>query len=517
VDIPGSTRGDVVIRFAIAILLAVLPGCGVAQRLDAASEQGVWLTDRGESLGAPKTARIEPMVWNEFAEVKTTDQSRAPASQSEATEPYHWKGLLLQSFAFDMLSNATRIITADQDDRHLLLNKPFWSDYWASLQQFNMRRWNDGDSIKVNYIGHPMEGAIAGYIEIQNDPRGRNLRISRDRRYWDSRFRAFLWETVYSTQWEIGPFGETAIFNQGGFTYPIGCPKHDLVCEATAKYTNDTGWVDFIITPTVGTLWLLGEDTIDRFISDPLVRRHPNSFGIKMVRASLNPPASLANILRGHFPWWRDYEHPNESESFVVGKFERAMDEEPKEHWDLNPHYTSLGLGTYQTGCLDCRTTTTGAGVELGVAVRKYLDVIADMGVQPHASPLSSPNVGGSLFTGNFGVRSGYSGRMFALKVTLAQGFASYSRSQPAATEADPNPSARRNFNFSAVAALSGDIRFGQHLAFRTTVEQMVIRYKSSVRDPPGIGTPPRLSFLSHDNYINSTNWGVNVGPVLRF
>jgi hypothetical protein len=56
-------------------------------------------------------------------------------------EPYHWKGLLMQSFAFDMLQNATRIVTANQKDRHLLLNKPFWSDYWASLGQFNMRRW----------------------------------------------------------------------------------------------------------------------------------------------------------------------------------------------------------------------------------------------------------------------------------------------------------------------------------------------------------------------------------------
>jgi hypothetical protein len=104
--------------------------------------------------------------------------------------------------------NATRIITADQSDRHLLLNKAYWSEY--SLQ-FNTRRWDDDDGIKVNYIGHPMEAAIAGYIEVQNDPRGRELRISRSRRYWNSRFRAFLWETVYSTYWEIGPTGETAI------------------------------------------------------------------------------------------------------------------------------------------------------------------------------------------------------------------------------------------------------------------------------------------------------------------
>ncbi len=48
-------------------------------------------------------------------------------------------------------------------------------------------------------------------------------------------------------------------------------------------------------------------------------------------------------------------------------------------------------------------------------------------------------------------------------------------------------------------------------------MEQMLIRHKSTMRDPPGIGTPPRLSFLSHDNYINSTNWGVTIGPVFRF
>jgi hypothetical protein len=432
-------------------------------------------------------------------------------------EPYHWKGLILQSFAFDMLSNATRVITANQSDRHNLLNKPYWSDYWASLQQFNMHRWNDGDSIKVNYIGHPMEGAIAGYIEVQNDPRGRDLQISRSRPYWDSRFRAFLWEIVYSTAWEMGPTGETAIFSQGGITYPIGCKGNDLACQATAKYTNNTGWVDFVITPIAGTLWLLGEDTIDRYISDPLVRRHPNSFGIKVVRASLNPPASLANMLRGRFPWWRDYEHPNDYESLAVKQFERAMDAEPEEHADLYLYYRSLVLGTNNGHCFDCRNSVGGGGLELGVAVRRYLDVIADVSVHPEASPVSSLNVGGTLTAANFGVRSGYSGKRFAAKVSLAPGFASYSKTQPVPTESDPNPDTRRNFNFSAKATLSGDVRFTEHLAFRATLEQMLIRYKSSVRDPPGIGTAPWLSFLSHDNYINSTNWGVSVGPVMRF
>lgn len=512
-------------RLDVVLLILLLPGVGLAQSPDVGAVEELATVDevaREKLPDSPGAVRrlpepSEPTGGYDFDFAANPGQSRAPVSSSTATEPYHWKGLLLQSFAFDMLQNATRIITADQDDRHLLLNKPYWSDYWASLGQFNMRRWNDGDSIKVNYIGHPMEGAIAGYIEVQNDPRGRELRISRDRRYWDSRLRAFLWEMVYSTQWEIGPIGETAIFNQGGFTYPIGCKKNDLTCEATAKYTNNTGWVDFIVTPIVGTLWLLGEDTIDRFVSDPLVRRHPNSFGIKLVRASLNPPASLANILRGHFPWWRDYEHPDASESLLVGQFERVLNAEPKERGDLYLHYRALSLGTNNGNCSECRNTTVGAGVELGVAARRYLDVIADVSVQPGASPVSSMNVGGSLTTATFGIRSGYSGNRFVAKVSLAPGFASYSRTQAAATDSDPTPEVKRNFNFCASAKLSGDLRLTNHVAIRVTLEQMLIRYKSTIRDPPGIGTPPRLSFLSHDNYINSTNWGVSAGPVLRF
>lgn len=433
----------------------------------------------------------------------------------EAVEPFHWKGLLLQSFSFDLLQNATRIITADQKDRHILLNKPFWSDYWASLKQFNMGRWNDGDSIKVNYIGHPMQGAISGYIEVQNDPRGRTQEISRSEEYWRSRFRAFLWETVYSTQWEIGPIGETAIFNQGGFTYPIRCNKHPGTpdyCELpTTTYTNNTGWVDFIITPVVGTLWLIGEDTIDRYISDPLVRRHPNNFGIKVVRSSLNPPRSLANMLRGRYPWYRDYEHPSEYQSPVHMRFQKVLSEQPVEHFDLSLHYSSLSVQTNHTSCMNCRQAATGAGLEFGLRLRSYLDFVSDVSIYPQASPVSALSVGGTLTTATFGVRSGYSSKRYAIKVGLSPGFASYSR-----TGTDPS-SLKRNYNFAAAATLSGDLRLNDHLGFRATAVQMLIRYKSAERDPDGIGTPPRLSFLSHDNYHNSTNWGVQLGPVLRF
>ncbi len=444
-------------------------------------------------------------------------QSRSPANTSPELEPYHWKGLILQSVEFSALENGVRIMTANQSDRHILLNKPFWSDYWASLGQFNMRRWNDGDSIPVNYIGHPLEGAISGYIEVQNDPGGHDLKFSSDRHYWNSRFRAFLWATAYSTQSEIGPMGEAAIFNEGGFTYPIGCKHHDPVCEATAKYTNNTGWVDFIITPVVGTLLLVGEDAIDHYITDPLVEHHHHALPYEFVRAGANPPRSLANILRGHMPYYRDYEHPGSTESPLLGPFEHAMDVEPTERADLNFFYSYLGLGTNHTNCIDCRTYTRGAGMELGISLRRYLDFITTSRYQPDASPVATATVGGSFFATNFGLRSGYSGQYFALKLSIAPGFASWERTLSTPTATDPDPPQTREFNFSATATIAADIRFTSHLGFRTSVDQMLIRYKSPYRDPPGIGTPPRLSFLSHDNYINSTNWGVRVGPVFSF
>jgi len=451
-------------------------------------------------------------------------EASAPSNvtlNKDEAEPVHWKGLLWQSFEFDMMQNATRIITAKQGDRHLLLNKPYWSDYWASLGQFNMRRWNDGDSIPVNYIGHPMEGAIAGYIEIQNDPRGRALRMGDGKAYWKSRERAFLWELVYSTQWEIGPIGETAIFNQGGFTYPIQCNKHPGTpnyCELpTSKYTNNTGWVDFIITPIVGTLWVLGEDTIDRYITDPLVQRHPGNFGIDLVRAGLNPSRSLANITRGHYPWWRDYERPGQHESLMVQQLSRIADAETVDNVDLFLHYTSLGLPTYTPTCNGCRRTTDGFGAEVDIHLRKYLQFMTDVGVQPHASPLPGLNAGGSLFTAVFGLRSGCAGRWGAFGVSLAPGLASWSNAEFALSPDYPDPGPGRQFTFATTAAISAELRPTPRLAMRISVQNMLIRYRSPDRDPPGIGTPPRLSFLSHDNYINSTNWGLSMGPVFRF
>ncbi len=70
-------------------------------------------------------------------------------------EGYHWKGLLVQSLEFNVVENSWRI-ASDSQIRSMIGNKPFWHDYSASLKQFNMRRWNDGDDFLVNYVGHSL-------------------------------------------------------------------------------------------------------------------------------------------------------------------------------------------------------------------------------------------------------------------------------------------------------------------------------------------------------------------------
>jgi hypothetical protein len=432
-----------------------------------------------------------------------------------AMEHYHWKGLLLQSLAFDGIQNGVRIAISSASDRHILVNKPFWHDYVASLEQFNMRRWNDGDSIKVNYVGHPLQGAITGYLEVQNGPSDRDVRFGDTPEYIHSRLRAFAWSTVYSTAWELLPIGEAGIFNEGGYTYPIRCSG--AACNSpNATYTNNTGWVDFVITPILGTGLIVAEDYVDT-ITDRLVRRHPNAVRYKLLRAGANPSRSVANVLRGRYPWFRDYDSPREWESPIAPKFERALNREPNEHVDLFPHYTSLSIQTNRADCFGCRRYVSGSGVDIGIRLRRYLDIETDMNYVANASPLSSFNIGGDLVVTTFGLRSGFDGHRFAVKLTLAPGIASYSRAQSIPTASNPNPPVGRVTNFQADVSSATDVKANDHLALRITVENRLIRYKSPVSSPPGIGTPPNLSFLSHDNFINSTNWGIRMGPVLRF
>ena len=145
-------------------------------------------------------------------------------SQSEAADSVHYnvKGLLWESLAFTGLENAYRAST-DAYMRHLIAHGPYWSNYMASMQHWDMNRWSDGDDFVVDEIGHPMQGGVSAFIEIQNGPRQRLVEFGKSKAYWRSRSLALLWATVFSTQQKIGPLGEAALGSAGGYTYVPYC------------------------------------------------------------------------------------------------------------------------------------------------------------------------------------------------------------------------------------------------------------------------------------------------------
>ncbi|MGC2163212.1 MAG: hypothetical protein WA634_14970 [Silvibacterium sp.] len=443
-------------------------------------------------------------------------ESAVDLQNSQAPQGYHWKGLLWQSLAFISIEDGFRLAT-DPYVRHLVAGNPYWHDYGISMLHWNMNRWSDGDDFLVDDIGHPMQGAVSSFIEIQNSPRARMLQISNTKAYWKSRFVAMLWATVYSTQQKIGPLGEAAIGNAGGYTYPFNCPE-PCTNHPDVKYGTNTGWTDFIMTPAGGTVWVIGEDAIDRFISGRLEEAYPNRLFPKIVRGSLNPTRTMANVLRGKNPWYRDFQHPDEIDSGGV-HFERS-DADVIQHlprYEIFPHFNAISLPVNTATCTQCRRWTDGSGAGFSARLTRWVDFDSDVDYQPDASPLPSNRAGGDALIGTFGFRAGIATPNYALKVSIRPGFVSYSHAYLAIpSQSDPVPAIGRVTHFASSLAINGDYGITRHFAIRGVFGNTPVRYLSFI-SPPGIGKPPRLNWLSHEYFGTQENWAYQMGPVLRF
>src|SRR5580704_16116219 len=154
-------------------------------------------------------------------------------AQTEAGIPaeghFGWKSALLQSLEFLVIEHGMRI--AAEPDTRSNLGGPFWRDYARSIG--GTSGWGDRDPWAVNYVGHPFQGAVSGFIQIQNDPEYKASEFGASSRYWRSRVRSLAWSAAYSTQFELGPLSEASIGNVG-------------LKRGTA------GFVDLVVTPTGG-------------------------------------------------------------------------------------------------------------------------------------------------------------------------------------------------------------------------------------------------------------------------
>jgi hypothetical protein len=203
-----------------------------------------------------------------------------PAAVPAASGRVDWKGVLAQSGLFLGIQHSMRMAMHHNRSQ---LDGPFWHDYIHSVR--GLGGWDDGDPVFTNFVAHPVMGAVTGFIWIQNDPKAVEWN-PQSRAYWAGRMRGLAWSAVYSTTFELAPWGEAGIGNVG--------------------YQRGTmAYVDLVVTPLAGFGLIVLEDYLDatviRRIEDGGVDRRARVF-----RALLNPTRSIANVMRFKRPSHRD-------------------------------------------------------------------------------------------------------------------------------------------------------------------------------------------------------------------
>ncbi len=115
-------------------------------------------------------------------------QSVTPTVTLEDDQGVDVLGAFGDSLKLLLIEHTIRIAAQEKTRREL--DGPFWSDYRHSLRV--PHQWEDSDAWWVNYIGHPIHGASAGYIWLDHDPKA-PYEIGLSRRYWATRAQAAAW------------------------------------------------------------------------------------------------------------------------------------------------------------------------------------------------------------------------------------------------------------------------------------------------------------------------------------
>src|SRR6266403_1341397 len=240
------------LRTLVGLILLVLD-LSIALSAAAQSESSGLLLNTSSPLtsasGAPTTLLLSPIKPVQII----TEEQRG----------VDWGHLVRQSLFFMSVENAFRCAT-EAGTRDGISN-PFFPSYLNSVG--NLHGWNDGDPFLVNYVGHPMQGAVSGYLWTQNDRGYRDIQFGSNRRYWKGKLRGAAYSYLYSVLFEIGPISEASIGNIQNL-YPA------------------QGFVDHVVTPVIGLGWSITEDALDQYIVRYLERRTSNNWARLLVRSA---------------------------------------------------------------------------------------------------------------------------------------------------------------------------------------------------------------------------------------
>lgn len=306
------------------------------------------------------------------------------ASNSENVS-IRWKSLLVQAFEFIAIEHAFRVGT--QPETRATMDGPFFQGYARSID--NLHGWADGDPFLVNYVGHPMQGAVSGFIFVQNDLRYEKAEFGKNKAYWKSRLRATAFAWAYSEQFEIGPISEATI---GQAYYP------------------QQGFVDHVITPTIGLAWMITEDSLDRYVISRLESHTANPWIKMFARAGINPSRSMANMLRGEVPWHRDTRPGIFSKDVISPSLTAvansdsiahnieavpAKSNESNEPWIERDPIFQVGMqyDFFEFSGRQTAQACNGGNVTLGYTVNSRIQLVADVGGCKMIT--SEPNVSG--------------------------------------------------------------------------------------------------------------------------
>src|SRR5579875_3024951 len=110
---------------------------------------------------------------------QTDSQPNSSSSQSDSdSQGFQWGPAIGESFLEISLAHVERVTT--QPDTRNAIGGPFWKNYVDSME--NLHGFNDGDGFFTSYALHPMEGAFAGFVERQNDPKYRDVEFGKSER-----------------------------------------------------------------------------------------------------------------------------------------------------------------------------------------------------------------------------------------------------------------------------------------------------------------------------------------------
>jgi len=255
---------------------------------------------------APVSPAAAPPSQGMVAASSAGSTSAVGNSTSKEQSKFQWRRALTESFTFLVIEQAYVV----HDDYRWVISEngvPFnhyWRDYKQSLHAWIHSGWNDGDPNMYGYVGHPIQGALTSFIEIQNDPRSEHLEFSNTKAYWKSRLKATIWNAVYSTQWNLGPLSEVTVEKYGTKDRPPWNTNGSWPCTTKHCYTG-VGQIDIVMTPIGGFGWMVGEDWLDKNVVERVERSTSNHFLIDTARCAFNPIRGGANILHGKPPWFR--------------------------------------------------------------------------------------------------------------------------------------------------------------------------------------------------------------------